>query len=125
MHTNTQIGIWMDHSHAHLITFNPEFSRETITSKFDHTIKLSALSKGEKSMHNKEHHFQTKYYNEIITEIKKYTDVLLFGPTDAKQELHNLLKNENGVSSIKITLKDEDKMTENQEKEIVKIFFNK
>ena len=38
-------------------------------------------------MHNKEQHEQSDYYKKLGETIKNYTEVLLFGPTDAKVEL--------------------------------------
>jgi stalled ribosome rescue protein Dom34 len=42
-------------------------------------------------MHQKEQHEQSDYYKKIGEAIKNYQEVLLFGPTNAKTELLNLL----------------------------------
>jgi hypothetical protein len=46
--------------------------------------------------------------------IKDYDEVILFGPTDAKNELLNLLKNDHHFEKIRFTVKTSDNMTENQ-----------
>lgn len=81
------------------------------------------LSKGQKAMHNKEQHEQLAYYKEIAAVIKNYEEVLLFGPTDAKKELVNILKEDHHFDKIKIEIKDAGKMTENQRNAFVKEYF--
>lgn len=57
--------------------------------------------------------------------IKEYDDVLLFGPTNAKIELLNILEADLSFSKIKIETRQADKMTENQEHAFVKDYFSK
>ena len=76
-------------------------------------------------MHNKEQHEQSEYYKEIATVIRNYDDVILFGPTDAKVELVNILKADHHFVNIKIEVKETDKMTENQEHAFVSEYFSK
>jgi len=54
------------------------------------------------------------YYKKISEVILKYDDVLLFGPTDAKKELFNHLKDDSHFSHIQFVVKTVDKMTDNQ-----------
>lgn len=49
--------------------------------------------------------------------------VVLFGPTDAKVALYNILKADHRFAKIKIEIKPADKMTENQQDTFVKIYF--
>ena len=87
------IGIWMDHSVAHLMELTNEgIVKNNITSEFTHQEKEHSLSKNENLAHNKEQHQQSKYYNKIKDAIKDYKHIVLFGPTTAKNELHNLIK---------------------------------
>ena len=62
-----KIGIWMDHSMAHLMEYskNP-FEIKTIESNFTQQQKLNSLKKGEAHMHNKELYEQSKYYKKLI-----------------------------------------------------------
>lgn len=124
MTKENKVGIWMDHSNAHLIEFvNGDASEQTIASKFTHEEKAESLGKSENVMHNKEQHQQREYYNSIGKTIRNYTHVLLFGPTDAKVELHNLLKADHNFDKIKIETRQTDKLTENQQHAFVKDFF--
>jgi hypothetical protein len=56
--------------------------------------------------------------------MKDYDEVILFGPTDAKSELYNLLKNDHHFDKIRIEVKPADKMTENQQQAFVKKYFS-
>jgi len=116
----------MDHSNAHLIEFTTDpLKTNIVSSEFTHAGKEEALSKSENLMHNKEQHQQAKYYKTLGDVIKNYEEVILFGPTDAKVELLNFLRADQHFSKIKITVKQTDKMTENQEHAFVKEHFSK
>ena len=124
MKIEKKLGIWMDHASAHLMEFtvNP-IETKTIDSKFTHQAKEFSLSKSENLMHNKEQHEQADYYKKLGEVIKNYDEVILFGPTEAKVELYNVLRANHLFSKIKIEVKQEDKMTENQQHAFVKDFF--
>jgi len=119
-----QIGIWMDHASAHLMTLTSgNMETKIIDSKFTHEEKQDILHKGEKAMHHKEEQEQSAYYNAIASEIKQYEEVLLFGPTEAKSELLNLLKADHNFDKINMEIRSADKMTENQKHAFVKEYF--
>ncbi|MBC7651818.1 MAG: hypothetical protein H7101_08720 [Deinococcales bacterium] len=114
----------MDHANAHLIEFSAEpIETTSISSDFTHEEKADTLGKSEYTMHNKEQQQQHAFYKKLGNAIKQYTDVLLFGPTNAKVELLNMLKEDNAFSDIKIEVKDSDKMTDNQQYAFVKHHF--
>lgn len=120
-----KLGIWMDHTSANLIEFTVEpMITDTICSKFTHTEKEHSLSKSESLMHHKEQHQQAEYYKELSDAIRSYSDVLLFGPTDAKVELYNLIKKNHLFNSIKIEIKQTDKMTDKQQHAFVREYFS-
>lgn len=125
--TNSKfLGIWMDHASAHLMEFSTEtIETKTIASKFTHEAKEQSLHKGEWLMHNKEQHQQSEYYQKLGELIKNYEQVFLFGPTDAKSELNNILKTNHLFDKIKIEIEETDKMTEHQQHAFVKEHFSK
>ncbi len=124
--TTKNLGIWMDHSHAQIIDFTQDSNEtKTIASSFTHDVKEQSMSKGEHLAHNKEQHQQSDFYKKIGAVIKNYDHVLLFGPTDAKQELFNALSTDHNFEKIKIEVKSADKMTENQQHAFVKDYFSK
>lgn len=124
MKTNNNLGIWMDHSTANLMDRFPEVNY-SIKSEFTANTKEEALGKSESLMHNKRQQMHEAYYKEISEEIKKYNHVLLFGPTNAKVELHNYLKKDSHFNNTKIDVVSADKMTDNEKGAFVKNHFNK
>ena len=119
------LGIWMDHSSAHLMEYASEpVETKTIESTFTYRVKQDSLNKSENLMHNKEQHQRIEYYKKLGEVIKEYEGVILFGPTDAKVELFNMLKANHLFEKIKIEVKQADKMTENQERAFVKDHFH-
>ena len=120
------LGIWMDHSNAHLMEFTTDpIETKTITSQFTNEQKENSLFKGEYQMHDKEQHQQSEYYKRLGETIRNYEWVVLFGPTDAKVELYNILKADHRFAKIKIEIKPADKMTEHQQHAFVKTYFSK
>lgn len=120
-----RLGIWMDHSNAHLMEFTADpIETKTIESAFTHQEKEFSLSKNENLMHNKEQHQQAEYYKKLAEVIKGYNEAVIFGPTDAKVELSNMLKADHRFANIKIEIKQADKMTENQQHAFVRDHFS-
>jgi len=113
----------MDHSTACLIALSANKNNHSITSNFTSDTKEEALGRSETIMHNKEQQMQEAYYKEIADEILKYDHVLLFGPTNAKLELHNYLSKDLHFKDIKIDVESADKMTDNEKDAFVKKHF--
>jgi hypothetical protein len=126
MTTAKNLGIWMDHASAHLSEFTTDpIETKIISSRFTHQEKEQSLHKSENLMHNKEQHEQLAYYKQLAEVIKNYEDVILFGPTDAKVELLNLLRADHRFEKIKIEIKQTDKMSENQQHAFVREHFSR
>jgi hypothetical protein len=122
----TKIGIWMDHEHAYLTEFTSEpMKTRTIVSKSTHRVKEQSLSKGENQMHTKEQHQEHSYYKELGDIIRQYSEVILFGPTLAKNELFNSLNNGHLHQGVTITVQQADKMTEHQMQDFVRKHFSR
>ena len=125
MSTAKKLGIWMDHSSAHLMEYSDNTIKSIlIESEFTHQDKTQSLVKSEHLMHNKEQQQQASYYKGLGDIIREYDAVLLFGPTDAKTELFNILRADHLFAHIKIEVEQADKMTENQEHAFVKTYFS-
>ncbi len=120
------LGIWMDHSTARLMEFTgQQIETKTIESEFTHEEKTDSLGKSENIMHNKEQQRQSAYYKNLGNVIINYEAVILFGPTDAKVELFNVLRADHHFDKIKIEIKTADKMSEHQQHAFVKEHFSK
>ena len=75
----------MDHSIAYLIELtNDTITQSSIISEIAIPEKEFNLYKGEKLVHKKEQHQQSDYYRKLSDTIRNYQEVVLFGPTDAK-----------------------------------------
>ena len=119
-----QLGIWMDHSNAYLMELtNDVIVTNRVALESTNNEAEFNFYKGEKLIHKKEQHLQLSYYRKIGEVIKKYQDVVLFGPTDAKNELINLVKTDHLFEDIKIEVKNADKMTEDQMQTFIREYF--
>ena len=124
MNTKKDLGIWMDHSTAHLLEpANETPASNVISCTFTSTERHRTGSKGEYMMHNDEQQKQHAYYDKLGDVIKNYDRVVLFGPTSAKEELFNRIKKDRAFEKIKIEIKHADKMTDNQQHAFVKNYF--
>jgi nitrogenase subunit NifH len=92
----------MDHANAHLMEYTDPIVTQIITSESTHEEKEFTLQKGESFMQRKNQQQEAAYYKAIANSIRSYEEVLLFGPTDAKTELLNILKADLSFSKIKI-----------------------
>ncbi len=120
------LGIWMDHQNAHIMEFTVDpIETTTVESKFTHHEKEQTLGRSENLLHNKEQHEEADYYKALGEIIRNYNDVVLFGPTDAKVELLNILRKDHRFAGIVIEIVPTDKMTENQQHAFVKEYFSK
>jgi hypothetical protein len=121
-----KLGIWMDHSRAHLIEFSMDSKEsETLTSNFTHEEKEKTEGKNEFLMHNKEQHQQAEYYKRLAEAVKGYDELVIFGPTDARLEFYNLLKKDHHFDKIVIEVEHAGKLTDNQQQLFVRDHFTK
>jgi hypothetical protein len=125
MKTEKKLGIWMDHANAHLMEYTDPIITTIIASDSTHEEKQFTLQKGESFMQRKNQEQEGAYYKAIADSIKNHDEVLLFGPTNAKIELSNILEDDLSFSKIKIEIRQADKMTENQEHAFVRDYFSK
>ena len=126
MTTAKKLGIWIDHASAHLIEYTSDTNEtKIIESGFTYQDKMDTLNRSEHVMHNKEQHQQSEYYKKLGELIRNYDDVILFGPTDAKAELFNMLRADHRFTNINIEMKQTGKMTENQQHVFVREYFSK
>jgi stalled ribosome rescue protein Dom34 len=124
MENYRRIGIWMDHAEAHLMELIDEtITKNKIMTDFTSTEREESLSRSEHIMHHKEQQLQHEYYTKIAESIKEFGNVVIFGPTTAKNELYNLLKSDPHFENIRIEVKSTDKLTEHQQEAFVKHHF--
>ena len=126
MTTGRKLGIWIDHSSAYLTEFNTgPMETKTLDSDFTNQDREQTLARSENVMHNKEQQRHSAYYKKLGEVIENYHEVILFGPTDAKSELVNILRTDHRFDKIKIDVKQTDKMNEHQQQAFVREYFSK
>jgi stalled ribosome rescue protein Dom34 len=118
------LGIWMDHSNAVLMELSEEkILQRNVVSEDKHDENSKGYDGHEKKLNTKERHRQSEYYRELSQFIRDYKKVVLFGPTDAKSELFNILKTDHLFENISIEMLNADKMSEVQMHSFVKDYF--
>ncbi len=109
------IGVWMDNSSAHIMEYTAEPIRAIIIrAKPAQEGGDHHTSRNENVGNNKEQHQKAGYYKNLMEVIRTYEDVLLFGPTTAKNELANLMKDDHRCENIKVAVKGADTMSSHQ-----------
>ena len=120
-----KLGIWMDHSRAYIL----EVNNGSIISNTIESVPMQGekqnFGKDESLRHNTEQDQLSDFFKRLSTAIIGYTEVILFGPTNAKTELYNLLKEDSHFNKIKIEIETTDNLTENQMHAYVKEHFEK
>ena len=123
MKTEEKLGIWMDHSEAHLI----EFSIDKVAIRTIHRDQSEKSTddqkRSEKQANNKKRNQQEAFYKKIWAIAKSYKQVLLFGPTEAKSEFFNEIRADHANDNVTITLRNTGKMTAEEMHEFVYKYF--
>lgn len=120
-----KLGIWMDHTIAHLYEIkNKSMTSNTLESIFLQSEKQN-FGRDESLKQNTEQNQDLDFYKRLGEVIKEYAEVFLFGPTNAKKELFNLLREDTQYNDIKFELETTDKLTENQMHAFVKEHFER
>lgn len=122
MKTNRKTGVYIDHSHANIIEFG-DAAQPIVEVHPEH---------GGNASHGSEHaaHKQTAtqlntFYRAVAKKLMGAEDILLFGPTTAKNELNNVLKDDHHFAVARIELQNAAALDERQQRETVKKHFNK
>ena len=116
METVNKIAVYMDHFMANIIEYtNSAEAIKTIKSEFNRSEKREILQKGESQMQNKEQDMQLEFYSKLREELLSYDSVLLFGATNAKTELLNILQADAKFLNVAFTLKNTDKLSDNEQ----------
>ncbi|TXI15614.1 MAG: hypothetical protein E6Q66_01885 [Pedobacter sp.] len=132
------IGIWLDHSEAHFIrpyidqgiinTIHSSLeSRQRIPGEAADGTRVGKYhsTNNEYTKHQLQQNQIHAFYKQIAEALLSYTDIFIFGPTTAREELENYLLGEmkKKFENKKIRLEASDYMTKNQMVERVIDFF--
>ena len=121
----------MDHQHALCIEMVPMtegMNKKTVVSRNVvsewNDKQHTHLSKKELFNFPEKKHLQAAYYKELSEIIRNYDHVLLFGPTDTKNELHNILKANHLFEENQMEMMNTDKMTDHEMEDYVLEYFS-
>jgi len=116
MKATKKVGVWLDHTTARVIEYNTEdFIVKTVKSDIKGLDNQEGVQHSESLLHNKETQTLKAFYKGIIAQIKDYDEILLFGPTNAKTELFNLIREEHKYDHLKIEIRSTKKMSPPEE----------
>lgn len=99
---SSHIGIWIDHTQAVIVTLKekdeaPEV--ETLHAHHAHTKETPHEIKG--------------FYDAVIKKLESATAILIFGPGEAREELHKQFEGHHHAAQI-VGVEPSDNLTENQ-----------
>ena len=124
MEKKKRLGVWVGHSDAHLMEFKTDIIElNTIESTFTYQEKIEEENERKRQAKEKRKHL--KFYKDLSETIKYYDEVVIFGATDSKKTLVDILASDDKFCNIKIEVKQTEHLTEDQQHNFVKDHFLK
>ena len=136
-----QVGVWIDHSKAHLIGFKSGQARllETVDSPFESVKRIEGegrdmarfspnpehYSNNEYKKHHIAQHEINEYLRMMEEKLVNFEDILLFGPGTMKERMKNRLREKKAFDGKWLSVEPSDKLTENQLLAYVRNFYTK
>jgi hypothetical protein len=130
------LGIWLDHSKAHLIeSENKDTKIETLLSGYSKQMRIEGekpagirlgnnrSTNNEYSEHHRKIEMLMHYYKILTDRVKRYDETVLFGPTNAKVELFDLLLKDSKTTHVHLHREDCSRMSEHEMADFVKDYF--
>lgn len=106
----------MDHSNAFIIPFSDLVQMpQTITSGFTVQDKGKVPGRSKSQMLSLQQREQSAYHKNIAAAIQQSDEVFLFGPTDAKNDLFKMLREDHNFDSIPIEFYNSYRVTGSEE----------
>jgi hypothetical protein len=122
-------GIWIDHKRAFIINFNEKNEeriyriesgfegkeREDGEDRNKNTARMGThFISDEKGFENRQKEQLRKFYLEVILRISEDSEVYIFGPASAKDELATKIRNYESLKISITKIEPADRMTENE-----------
>jgi hypothetical protein len=122
--TTRKMALWLDHTHAHFIRVKDDKVRvESVESEYEPRVRIDGegsdttkvgrnrVSNREHTKHQKEQNQLSKFYKQLAGKLEKYDFVYLFGPTTAKSELLNYIRQQTNMKGKTFVVDSADTMT--------------
>lgn len=114
----------MDSLSASLIEYSDTAKEiKSISAELNDSERERFLQKGETNVLDSEQDLLLKYYQEIGEAIMGYPQVVLFGPTTAKNELQTILSHDKHFAGVDIILKITEKLNHNEQVDFVNDYY--
>lgn len=115
---NKRVGLWLSRNKAVIISIaNNIEARRIITSDMENYVLHSSIVPGDGSPEEpRDKRYWNRldeYYNKILEQIRDATEIQVFGPDEAKNELQKRLEDE-GLAGNIVSLEDADLLTNPQ-----------
>ncbi len=94
-----------------------------ISSRYTELQKEHSRTIDAKSLIETVQQSESDYYKELCKVIAGYDEVLLFGPTEGKEELYHILRSDRRCDHIKIVLLTTATMTEQEEQSFISGYY--
>jgi stalled ribosome rescue protein Dom34 len=126
---NKLVGIWIDHTNAWIVRYDKGIETiQRLESQIGPRVKETGGTRMTRVPHHKieghRHEQAKKFYQEIISKMGDVSDLLLMGPSSAKEELKTYLAKHKSLSEKVRDTIPADHMTERQIAARVRKFFN-
>jgi hypothetical protein len=113
----TEVGVWIDHRQAVVVTIAGESEATTrVTSNMEQHVRYSGAAQEDSAEDQRDRRFTghlDQYYDEVIARIRAADSILILGPGEAKGELVARLEKEDLRGRI-VGIQTTDKLTDRQ-----------
>lgn len=139
MNRKNKTGIWIDHKRAVIINFdeNNEEKIYNIESEYEgnereegegneknNTRMGNHFITDELGMENRKKELLRKFYLEVILRINEISELYIFGPAEAKNELVSKIRNYQSLNILISKIESADYMTDNEIAAKVRDYFH-
>ena len=114
-------GVWLDSQHAIVISTTPDNNEFAIRDKV--SARVYHGGKGEHAMNNADNANTSKYLQSVAHLLKKYDEILVFGPGKSQEQLVNVLNEDAQFAGKQITIDTAKGLTDPQMIAKVRDFF--
>lgn len=120
-----KLGVCIDDGGPHVIEYATGIVKKIHLAPLASTSKVEGdvFKKSESFSYDIEAEQQTHYFEKLKSVITRYDKLLLFGPTNLKVDLYNLLRADNRFAKTSIEIKQTATMTDGQQHDFVKDYF--
>ena len=126
MKTLKKVGIWVDNTIARVMEFSDEnFKVITINSGSQSIDNLSSSKFSDSEFYNREKKEMKPFFKKLINIIKDFDEIVLFGSTNAKTELYNLIREEHKFDHLNIDTRQTDKLSFEDQNRFTKTYFSR